>query len=130
MAASLVYSGHYQEGLEAANRCTRLDPRNPRSYVNMQLTAIAQYFLREYVDAAATAEQVAHSYPDFPTIHIWLAASLAQAGRPLDAQKVLRKAAATAPKLFDVYVRGQPPWLRPQDHDQLLDGLRKAGWQG
>jgi hypothetical protein len=31
---------------------------------------------------------------------------------------------------FDFFVRQRPPWFRPEDHDHMLDGLRKAGWQG
>jgi len=29
-----------------------------------------------------------------------------------------------------MYVRKRVPWFRPEDHAHLLDGLRKAGWQG
>jgi hypothetical protein len=31
---------------------------------------------------------------------------------------------------FDLHVRQRPPWLRPEDHEHMLDGLRNAGWQG
>jgi hypothetical protein len=31
---------------------------------------------------------------------------------------------------FELQVRGCSPWLRPEDHEHVLDGLRKAGWQG
>jgi adenylate cyclase len=129
LAASLTYSGRYQEGLEAVNRGIRLDPRNPRLYVTTQLIAIVHYFLRDYASAVETAEQATRLYPDFPSIHIWLAAALAQAGRQPEGRDVLRKAAAMAPRLFDVYVRARPPWFRPEDHEHMLDGLRKAGWQ-
>jgi len=27
-------------------------------------------------------------------------------------------------------VRQRPPWMRPDDYTLLMDGLRKAGWQG
>jgi adenylate cyclase len=29
-----------------------------------------------------------------------------------------------------MYVRGRVPWMRPEDYDHMLEGLRKAGWQG
>jgi hypothetical protein len=29
-----------------------------------------------------------------------------------------------------MYVRNRVPWFRPEDHAHLLDGLRKAGWEG
>jgi adenylate cyclase len=29
-----------------------------------------------------------------------------------------------------MYVRNRVPWTRPEDHEHMLDGLRKAGWEG
>jgi adenylate cyclase len=29
-----------------------------------------------------------------------------------------------------MYVRTRVPWMRPEDHAHMLEGLRKAGWQG
>jgi len=26
--------------------------------------------------------------------------------------------------------RQRPPWMRPEDHQQMVEGLRKAGWEG
>jgi hypothetical protein len=31
---------------------------------------------------------------------------------------------------FKLYVRQRVPWHRPEDYTHMLDGLRKAGWQG
>jgi len=28
-----------------------------------------------------------------------------------------------------MYVRGRVPWMRPEDHDHMIEGLRKAGWK-
>jgi adenylate cyclase len=32
--------------------------------------------------------------------------------------------------LFDVYVRQCVPPFRPEDYAHMLEGMRKAGWQG
>jgi hypothetical protein len=29
-----------------------------------------------------------------------------------------------------LYVRKGVPWMRPEDHANMLEGLRKAGWEG
>jgi len=29
-----------------------------------------------------------------------------------------------------MYVGGRVPWMRLEDHAHMLEGLRKAGWQG
>ena len=42
----------------------------------------------------------------------------------------LDKAMNLAPAAFNMYVRNRVPWFRPEDHAHLLDGLRKAGWEG
>jgi adenylate cyclase len=34
------------------------------------------------------------------------------------------------PRSFEFYVRSCPPWFRAEDYEHMLDGLRKAGWQG
>jgi adenylate cyclase len=29
-----------------------------------------------------------------------------------------------------MYVYQRAPWIRPEDYEHLLEGLRKAGWEG
>jgi adenylate cyclase len=42
----------------------------------------------------------------------------------------LQKAIAISSEGFERYVRQRPPWFRPEQHEHLREGLRKAGWQG
>jgi adenylate cyclase len=58
-----------------------------------------------------------------------LAAALGQLGRTEEAREALEKAIAVAPASFDIYVRNRVPWMRPEDHAHMLEGLRKAGWR-
>ena len=69
-------------------------------------------------------------HPEFPSTYRWLAAALGQAGRVEEAKEALEKAIAVAPAAFEMYVRQRVPWHRPEDYAHMLDGLRKAGWQG
>jgi hypothetical protein len=32
--------------------------------------------------------------------------------------------------LFEWYIRRRPTFHRPEDYGHMMDGLRKAGWQG
>jgi class 3 adenylate cyclase len=51
--------------------------------------------------------------------------------RTAEAKAALEKAVAISPASFDFQVRERPPWFRPpQEHAHMLDGLRKAGWEG
>ena len=66
-------------------------------------------------------------YPEYPNTYRWLAAALGQLGRFVEAKVALEKAIAIAPPAFDMYLRRRPPWIRPEDHAHMLEGLRKAG---
>jgi adenylate cyclase len=57
-------------------------------------------------------------------------AALGQFGRTEEAKVTLEKPIAVATAAFDMSVRGRPPWYRSVDHAHLLEGLRKAGWEG
>jgi adenylate cyclase len=130
----LTYSGRPKEGLAALKTCIRLDPRAP-SLVNRSIQiAVALYFCRDYAAAVDAARQAIRSFPDRPGSYRVLAAALGQMGRTAEAKEALEKAVAVAPALFDSYVRGdvleRHPALRPEDHAHMLEGLRKAGWDG
>jgi adenylate cyclase len=128
--AILIFSERLTEGVEALERSIRLDPRDPRSASRLNQIALGLYFLRKYEAAIDAANEAIRSYPDFPNSYRWLAAALGQLGRIDEAERVLAKAIAIAPAAFDMYVRDRVPWMRPEDHAHMLEGLRKAGWQG
>jgi len=126
---SLLFSGRPREGIEAIRRAMRLDPNGPVAYHRLVHIAMAHYFLREYAAAIESAKDAIRSRPDHPWPHRWLAAALGQAGRLDEAKQALQKAIAISLKSFDMYVRQRPPWMRPADHEHMLEGLRKAGWK-
>src|SRR5258707_10417757 len=128
--ATLIFSGRPKEGLAAVETCIRLDPRDPFMAVRLLHVACALYFCHEYEAVIEAAKRLIRSYPDFPMIYRWPAAALGQLGRAAAAKEALEKAISLAPAAFDMYVRKRVPWFRPEDHAHLLEGLRKAGWEG
>jgi adenylate cyclase len=130
----LIYSGRPKEGLAALKTCIRLDPRAPSLVYRLIQIAEALYYCREYAAAVEAARQAIRSFPDRPGYYRILAAALGQMGRTAEAKEALEKAIAIAPARFDSYVRGDDlkrhPGLRPEDHAHMIEGLRKAGWQG
>ena len=76
------------------------------------------------------AKQVIREYPEYPQSYRWLAAALGQLGRTDEAKQALEKAIAVAPAVFDIFVRQGVPWIRPEDHAHMVEGLHKAGWRG
>jgi adenylate cyclase len=128
MAETLIFSGRPKEGLAALERSMRLDPHYPRSAARLNQIALGLYFSREYEAVIEAANRAIRSHPDFPLPYRWLAAAFGQLGRTREAKEALEKAIAIAPGSFDMYVRGRVPWMRPEDHAHMLEGLRKAGW--
>jgi adenylate cyclase len=125
-----LFSGRPREALEPIRTAMRLDPRDPLRTFWLTHIAIAHYFLREYDAAVEAAKEALRSYPDHPWTHRWLAAALGQLGRFEEAKQALRQAIAVAPKSFDMFVRQRAPWVRVEDYEHMLEGLRKAGWEG
>jgi adenylate cyclase len=130
LGSALTCSGRPKEGLAALETCVRLDPRDPMSAARLNQMAIGLYFSREYAAAVEAAKRVIRSHPDFPQTYRWLAAALGQMGWAAEAKEALEKAITIAPASFDMHVRGRVPWMRSEDHAHMLEGLRKAGWQG
>jgi len=130
LGRALLFSGRPQEALEAIRKAVRLDPYDPLRDVWLHQIAAAHYFLREYEAAVESAKEALRSYPDHPLVHRWLAAALAQIGRLDEAKQALKTAITRAPKSFDMFVRQRAPWMRVEDYEHMLEGLRKAGWEG
>jgi tetratricopeptide (TPR) repeat protein len=97
--------------------------------VRLQQIAAARYFCGDHAAAIGAAKRAIRSHPDYPHSYRWLAAALARLGRISEAKEALAKAVAVAPTSFDMYVRRRVPWMRPQDHAQMVDDLVKGGWR-
>jgi adenylate cyclase len=129
LGMALIMSGQPEEGLISLETSFKLNPRarlaEPTYYV-----ALGLYYLRRYEAAVDAATRAIVSFPDVPHPRRWLAAALGQLGRTEEARQALEQAIAVVPGSFDMYVRNRVPWMRPEDHAHMVDGLRKAGWEG
>jgi adenylate cyclase len=126
----LALSGECQDAQEPLQIALRLSPRDPLRAFVLVTVSMSHYFAREYEEAATAAESAVRDYPDFVLPYRWLAAAYGQLNRADEAGVALRMAIAASPVSFDFFVRNRPTWFRVSDHDHMLDGLRKAGWQG
>jgi adenylate cyclase len=124
----LTFSGRPKEGLAALKTCIRRDPRAPSLVYRLFQIAVALYFCREYAAAVEAARQAIRSYPDRPGSYFVLVAALGQMGRTAEAREAWEKATSVASGTFDTFLRR--PALRPEDHAHIVEGLRKAGWEG
>jgi adenylate cyclase len=123
-----VHSGRLSEGRKAMMTALRLSPHNPLNGFFMIIIAMSHYYECDYPNALEVAQRTVSLCPEHPLAYRWVAVSLGQLGRTLEAAEALRKAMAVSPSSFDFFTRARPRWMRPENHEHMLDGLRKAGW--
>ena len=127
---ALGANGNLREGRDALLTALRLNPRDQTNKITARQIAPTYYFERNYLSAVDAAKRAISLDPEFSGPHRWLAAALAQLGRTNEARDALNRAIGTSHEFFALYVRSCPPWFQPEYHEHMLDGLRKAGWQG
>jgi adenylate cyclase len=131
LGVTLLYSGRPREGVDALREALRHDPYDPLRYIRGAQIALGHYFLREYDIAARLArETIRSNLNPYVLPHLSLVAALGQLNRIGEAREALQKAIAISPKSFDMHVRNRTPWMRLEDHEHMLEGVRKAGWEG
>jgi adenylate cyclase len=130
LGSVLNWSGKRAEARIAIEKSIRLDPRSPNLETRFQALEVNFYLSHEYDAAVQAARRTIRSYPDVPNSYRWLAAALGQLGHTAAAKEALDQAIAIAPASFDMYVRHRVPWHRPEDYAHMVEGLRKAGWEG
>lgn len=130
LGVALLYSGQPREAIDSMRRGLRHDPFDPYRFIRLSQIAMGHYYLREYEAVVRVAREVMRSCPDHPLVWRWLAAALGQMGSVQEARESLQRAITIAPKSFDMYVRCRHPRYRPEDYEHMLEGLRKAGWEG
>jgi hypothetical protein len=125
----LIYAGLHAEGRAAILHSLRLNPRDAASAAAAGKIPQSYYFEGNYHAAIEAGQWCLTEYPANAP-RLFIVAALAQAGQQEKARTELRHLLAIAPGIFDVRVRQRPPYVRPEDHEHMLHGLRKAGWQG
>jgi adenylate cyclase len=128
--AILIDNGSPAEGREFLLKSLRLSPRDPLNANVLNHIARSYYWEADYDSAVNVSTRLVTRYANHPTAYIWLAAGLGQSGRLGEAHEALKKAIEVSLRSVQMSVQIPHPWRRPEDHAHMLDGLRKAGWQG
>jgi adenylate cyclase len=130
MGLLLVWDSRTSQGRDEMLTALRLNPRDPRNVRWESNIAISYYYEHDYENAVEAAKRVVRRYAHHPHPYYWLAAALGQLGRTGEARDTMRQAIAVSPAAIAAYLRSRPRWFRPEQHEHLLDGLRKARWDG
>jgi adenylate cyclase len=118
------------EGCRALLTSLRLNPDDPRNWWTWSNLSVGRYLLGDYVGAVDAAKRATGAHPTGIGTWRWLVAALGQLDRTDEARVAMNQAAtALAPISFDDYACRRLPWMQKEDHTQMLDGLRKAGWE-
>jgi adenylate cyclase len=128
--AVLLFSGRPLQARAAMLAALRLSPRDSLNSLPSMQIGVSYYFERDYLHAQEAFKRAISRYPEFPLTYRYLAATLGQLGCLEEAQAALQQAMSISPAAFDLYVNSRPPHFRSSDHEHVLEGLRKAGWQG
>jgi adenylate cyclase len=128
--ALLVFTGRFQQGRDVLWTYLRRSPHDVWRAPAMTQIVFSYYHERNYQEALAKARQAIEDTPGHALQYRWAATALGQLGRLPEAKAMLLKAQEVSRTAFDYFVNARPPWVRPEYHEHMLDGLRKAGWQG
>ena len=125
---ALVFTGKTAGGRAALAEAERLSPRDP-SIADMNIVVIqSHYFDRDYEQSVAVCRHQLVAFPNYPLTHGHMAKALGQLGRIEEARAALAIAKTWWGPNYDPGFLF--PWLRPEDDEHVLEGYRKAGWEG
>jgi adenylate cyclase len=91
--------------------------------------AVSHYLEGNYSVAVEIARRSVRQFPKYPAMLPWLAAGLGQLGKHDEARAVIQSLSAMLPSSLDAYIEQRLALARHEDHEHILEGLRKAGWQ-
>lgn len=119
----LLWSGRLDEAILALETAMRFDPSTgPKGFADL---GMAYYLMQRYAAAAQVLERSLQRYPDFPFIHITLAATYGQLGRAQDAARAVDSVRRLQPffeaSSYAVLLKN------PTHRNHLVEGLHKAG---
>ena len=125
----LSYNGNPGEGIPHLQMAMRLSPEDPRTHMIMVFTAEAYLNNRDYEQAVAWARKSIVRKSEFALAYAILAAGLAYLDRIGEAKAALSECLRLQPRVI-ANRRFSVLYKRSGDAEHILDGLRKAGWEG
>jgi tetratricopeptide (TPR) repeat protein len=121
----LRFAGRPEEAVALHKKAVRLNPW-PRSWQFLGL-GMAYYMMRQYKEAISAFRKALDQWPENEFAYMGLAAAYTYLGREQDARAASGKVLELDPNFsLDRYAT-MLPFKNPDDRDQLINALRKAG---
>jgi adenylate cyclase len=119
----LCFGGHNEEGIDQIHQAMRASPHDPLRWLWTMWIGAAHWNLRDFAAALEIFQEVIRQRPAAGWLHFMNASALALLGRLDEAQAAFDRAAAQFPHEVP-RLSNRPPWMRPEDWETRLAGLR------
>ena len=130
LGCALEWMGDIEEAIRQKEILFSLNPNYPARAAVLGELATCQMFLGQADEAIATARQLRAIAPSYSRGLQRVAIVLGQCGERAEAKSALDEVMALQPDFDETYVRTTYPYARPEHIEMILDGLRRAGWDG
>jgi adenylate cyclase len=124
------YVGDTDTAIALVERARRLSPVDPRGFYFSTAVCLAHFVAGRHEEAAEWARRAIRERPTYLAAHRFLAASLAQLGRPDEAAEALRGLLALDPGYTAAEAERHIALRDSAARRRFVDGLRKAGLPG
>jgi Tfp pilus assembly protein PilF len=125
----LAWVGRPEEAIEYITRAMSLSPRDPMAFAPRLAMSWAHFAAADYEQAVEWAEKSIQRAPHVPFAYLVAAASAAHLGDLDRAQRTLQEVSRLRPITLQRIEAGYRV-ATPDFRERLIDGLRKAGWNG
>jgi len=126
-AAALTFSGRCKEGVEAANRAMRLNPRGTLVSLNYGACGFAHYLCGNYAEAIQMTQAAIRLRTDFASAYRVLIAAAGMADEKEIATVAIRELRRLHPGISRGWVLTHVPFKLDSDRAHYLEGLGRAG---
>jgi TolB-like protein/class 3 adenylate cyclase/tetratricopeptide (TPR) repeat protein len=122
-----VSLGDTDSAIERLEQAMRLSPQDPQIYSMQSAIAIAHFIASRYAEALSMAETAMRERPNVVLPICVAAASAALTGRVSEAERLVDRLLQVAPDFSISNLKDVFSYLRAEDFERLMAGLRKAG---
>jgi adenylate cyclase len=125
-AVAFNYNGEFEKARHLLEQATRINPLDPRAYINNELIGFSFFFEKRFEDAVRWCRIALDQNPRFTVALRFLAASLAHLRRDKEARTTVQALLSLQPN-SSLRISRRNNFRYPWMVDLFVEGLQKAG---
>ena len=118
------FGGHHAEAIEHLRQAMRASPRDPLTWAWKFWEGMTRFFARDFAGSVTCCQEVMRLRPDYSHPLIYIAAARAHLGWVDAARAAMDDFRARFPGEIERQFGDRPVWLRPEDWELRMEGLR------